>query len=424
VSTAAAAILLPGSVLMALALTAAAPVAAAMGLGTVSDVRTLLVVSVVILLSGQYLTIATGAAFGREVQLLPNVVSSVGNVATNVGSALVALLTKDLAAYAISVAVLNVLSTLAVAGVLQVRVLRFRPHRPSIRIAHELVSFGFKSQSVPLAEILLFQFSKIVIGIGGGTAAVGAYELGSRLALGFRTLGSLPFGAVLAPQTGRFVRDGEAGVRSEIDRLAPAVIGLAILFPALGAALAPALLTLWLGRYEGLTLLVLTGLCVAFVANMLGGLQSTGADAIGRPGLNARSAGVTAVLNVVLGLAAFALLGSPGLVAATAFALIVGSFYGMWIVQKALGASLRGYLRLVAGPVAVAVLAGLLARVVVLALPYADGRLAALVAVAAGSVAFGLVFVVGMTWTRAWPLGPRSVLRLLSARRGSGEGQG
>jgi hypothetical protein len=165
------------------------------------------------------------------------------------------------------------------------------------------------------------------------------------------------------------------------------VATLAVLPPLLGAALAPPFLSLWLGSYAALTLATMAALCVGFAANMLTSIQQVVAEAIGRPGLSARSAALTAFLSVVLGTTLLLTVGPAGLVVGTGLALVAGSAYNTALVQPAVGSTQLAYYRLVAGPLVLGLLAGAAALLVTLWIP-GDDRLGGTVGVAVGTTVF------------------------------------
>jgi O-antigen/teichoic acid export membrane protein len=207
------------------------------------------------------------------------------------------------------------------------------------------------------------------------------------LALGFRTLGGLFTGALTAPFTRSFSEQGLAGAREHANRLTTRVAALSIVPPLLGMALAPALLALWLDRYETLTLMALVALCLAFTTDSLTGVQGVLADAIGRPGLRAKAAVVTAVSSMVLGVPLLLVIGPVGLMAGIVVAFVLGSVYCIALVLPAVGSTQRSYYRAVAGPLALGVVATVLGFLSI-AWVRTDSRVEAALTVAVGSVVF------------------------------------
>ncbi len=387
VSTAGTLVLAMAVPLTVIGLVAAGPFADLVGYPDAATVRTVIAASLLILVTGQLCTVLTGASFGREVQALPNAVITVCGVLGTCLSTGAAVLTRDVVAYAWTAAAWNAVTLLAIAGTVHLRVVRLRLGRPTWRTLRELASFGLKGQSLLLAELVVFQASKVLLGVVSGTTAAGAYELGSRLALGFRTLGGLFTGALTAPLTRAFSERGTPGAMVEANRLTTRVATLAVLPPLLGAALAPPFLSLWLGSYAALTLATMAALCVGFAANMLTSIQQVVAEAIGRPGLSARSAALTAFLSVVLGTTLLLTVGPAGLVVGTGLALVAGSAYNTALVQPAVGSTQLAYYRLVAGPLVLGLLAGAAALLVTLWIP-GDDRLGGTVGVAVGTTVF------------------------------------
>jgi O-antigen/teichoic acid export membrane protein len=396
--------------LLLVGLLAAPPLAAVIGFPDESTVRAVIGASLVILVTGQLCTILTGAAYGREFQALPNaVIAACGLIGNCIGAA-AAFLSGDVVVYAWAAAGWNVVTLMAIAAAVHTRIARLRPARPSWATLRELASFGLKGQSLLIAELLIIQLTKVLLGVVSGAAAAGAYELGSRLALGFRTLGGLFTGALTAPFTRSFSEQGLAGAREHAERLTTRVVALSIVPPLLGLALAPAFLDLWLGRHEALTLAAMTALCLAFTADSLTGVQGVVADAVGRPGLRARAAIVTAVLSLCLSVPLLLLVGPLGLLAGVVVAILLGSAYSIALIQPAVGSTQTRYYRLIGGPLILGTAATVLASLSTAWLR-TDTRLEAAVTVAVGSVVFlGFYFSTAVMWGHlprhyfSWPL--------------------
>ena len=373
--------------LLLVGLLVAEPFAHVIGFPDPGTVRAVIGASLLILVSGQLCTILVGSAYGREFQALPNTVVTVCGFLGNCVGAAAAFVSKDVVVYAWTAAGWNVVTMLAIGVAVHTRITRLRPTRPSWATLRELAAFGLKGQSLLVAELVIIQLSKILLGVVSGAAAAGAYELGSRLALGFRALGGLFVGALTAPFTRSFSERGLPGAREDAERLTTKVVALSIVPTLLGLALAPAFLSLWLGSYEPLTLAVMMALCLAFTTDSLIGVQGVVADAIGRPGLRARAAMVTAVLSMALGVPLLLLVGPMGLLAGIVVAIALGAACSIALVQPAVGCTQRSYYRMVSGPLALGLVAtalGLLST----AWLSTDDRLEAALAVAVGSAVF------------------------------------
>jgi O-antigen/teichoic acid export membrane protein len=373
--------------LVLIGLIGASPFASLIGYTDVETVRMVIGASLFMMITGQLCTVLTGAAFGREFQALPNTVITVCGVTGTGISTIAAALSRDVLVYAWVMGAWNGVTLIAIAVAIHVRIVPLRPTRPSWSTLKELTSFGLKGQSLLIAELVVFQASKVLLGVVSGAAAAGAYELGSRLALGFRTLGGLFTGALTAPLTRSFSEFGLTGARELADRLTTRVAALSVVPPLLGLALAPGFLILWLGNYESLTLATMVALCLGFATNMLTGIQAVLADAVGRPGLTAKSAVVTAVLSVSLSIVLLATVGPAGLVCGTAAAIVIGSAYNVALVQPAVGSTQRRYYRLIAGPLVLGLVACLLSFLATLWLPM-ETRWDGAVAVAVGTLVF------------------------------------
>jgi O-antigen/teichoic acid export membrane protein len=365
----------------------AGPFAAVIGFPDEGTVRAVIAASLFILVTGQLCTILTGSAYGREVQALPNTVITVCGFAGSCVGAAAALVSKDVLVYAWAVAGWNAVTLLAIAIAVHTRIARLHPIRPSWATLKELAAFGLKGQSLLVAELVVIQSSKVLLGVVSGASAAGAYELGSRLALGFRTLGGLFTGALTAPFTRSFSERGLMGAREHAERLTTKVAAMSIVPPLLGMALAPAFLGLWLGDYQALTLAAVVALCLAFTTDSLTGVQGVVADAIGRPGLRAKAAAVTAGSSMVLSVPLLLVVGPVGLLAGVVVAFVLGSAYCIALVLPALGSTQRSYYRSVAGPLVLGSIAAVLGFLSTAWLR-TDSRLEAALTVAVGSVVF------------------------------------
>lgn len=365
----------------------AGPFARVIGFPDTGTVRAVIVASLFILVTGQICTILTGSAYGREVQALPNIVVTVSGVIGNCVGMAAAFLSRDVVVYGWAAAGWNAVTMLAIATAVHTRIARLRPTRPSWAMLKELASFGLKGQSMLLAELVIVQVSKVLVGVDSGAASAGAYELGSRLALGFRTLGGLFIGALTAPFTRSFSERGLTGAREHAERLTTRVATLSIVPPLMGLALAPAFLSLWLGHYETLTLVAMMALCLAFAMESLTGVQGVVADAIGRPDLRVKPTITTTVLSLFLGTALLLLVGPIGLMTGIVTAIIVGSAYSIALVQPALGSSQKRYYQLIVGSVVLGFAATVLGFLSTAWLP-TNSRLEAALALAVGSVVF------------------------------------
>ena len=193
----------------------------------------------------------------------------------------------------------------------------------------ELFSFGWKMQVARLCEILTFGFDRVLLSLFGGVAALGRYQPAVQVGTQARILphllvtAALPYASDLSAR-----RDREAlltlyfeGTRF-LAFVSFAVLGFVILA-------APFLTSAWLGPgYEDVAVWIRI-FCAGYLVTAplsLGGLIS---QAIGRPGIQARSALFGTALTLVLSPAGLWIGGVTGLAVGSSLA-VVGA--GVWFL--------------------------------------------------------------------------------------------
>jgi len=201
----------------------------------------------------------------------------------------------------------------------------------------ELFSFGWKVQVSRVTEILTFSFDRFFLSLFGGVALLGRYQPAVQVATQARLAPHILVSAALPYASELSSREDRRALLGLYFRgtLYLTFVSFGLLGFVLGAA--PLLVTAWLGPgYDDVALWIRI-FCVGFLLNAplsLGGLIS---QAIGRPGLQARSAILGAALNAVLSPAGFFLAGVTGLTAGATAAVAAAS---VWFFVK-LNAALR-----------------------------------------------------------------------------------
>lgn len=193
---------------------------------------------------------------------------------------------------------------------------------PNRARARAVVSFGATAQVSWVAQLVNSQTDKIVLAIAISPKAAGAYEIANRVVTAINAVAILGLSAMTPLLTTRAVREGRAFFASFYTEYTERTCALA--FPVFGAvaAMATPLLRGWLGAIPPNTVLVLATLLGAYMVNTTTGVGTCLSDAEGHPGLYARPATWSAVLNVALTVALAPIFGLPGVLAGTAVAIV------------------------------------------------------------------------------------------------------
>ena len=209
----------------------------------------------------------------------------------------------------------------------------------------ELFSFGWRIQVARVLELLTFGFDRLFLSLFGGVAALGRYQPAVQVATHARILPHLLVSAALPYASELSARgDRKTLIALYIEgTLFLSFASYAILgFIALSA---PLLTSAWLGPGFADVALWIRIFCVGYLVTAplsLGGLLS---QAIGRPGLQARSALLGTVLTLVLSPAGLWIGGMTGLATGATLAVVCSGIWFFWAINAALDVSIREVLR-------------------------------------------------------------------------------
>ncbi|WP_324290189.1 lipopolysaccharide biosynthesis protein [Gordonia sp. SL306] len=312
--------------------------------GSVGLARTLLCATAVILVTGMLARVVAAAAFGRGRMIAGNVGLAVQTGLVAVGGVIGLVVGPELSTFAIASAIGGVIGLVLVVVAVVVDEREFPVGRPTLAITRDVIAFGLKGQVLGVGDIVLFQSPKIILGIVIGPAAAGAYDLGSRLALGARAFGSIASVALTTHMTRRFADGGDGAVRDAYLPLVRLNCGVSIFAPFLLVATSFSAIPLWLGEPNDEVLCAAILLSVALTFNVATGVSTAATLAINRMRMLIWSAVASCVLALALAIPAGLLFGYVGVVAAAAMAVVLGVAVGVVLVHLALGVPIRSYL--------------------------------------------------------------------------------
>lgn len=358
--------------------------------------RFLLLCSVAILTCGLAARVLAGASFGRGRQVPANVGLAVLGI-TQVSGGVVALtFTPNLHSFALGTVVGAAIGLCAVLAAIVIDEGRITIGRPRMAMAREIIGFGVKSQALGAADVVLFQSGKLIAGIVIGPAAAGAYELGIRLVQGVQAFGSAASVAITTHLTRAYATDGMAVIRSLYARLTTRNAAAAIFLPFLLGTTAFSAIPLWLGEPHDGVVEVATALAFGIAVNVSTAVCSATMFAIGRTGTIGATAVASATVAVALAIPSTLGFGFNGLVAAFAAWFVAGNLLGVWFLQSRIDISMAMFLRAIAGPFAVALLACIAALPInLIAAPH--DRSSAVVPFIVSATLFCVIYI-GLGW--------------------------
>jgi O-antigen/teichoic acid export membrane protein len=395
-----------GAVVLAAAALAAPLVSDVIGVLDAGEMRVVLVCSATIAVANLFAAVLSAVPVGLRRMGPPNVAMTVGNTVNFVASVVALLLSTELTDYALANAGAALVGLVLTAASLAYVWRAPFVGRPGLGRAREIVSFGVKSQTVTLAQLVNVQTDKLIIAAMLGPRTAGAYEIANRVVQGIVSLGLLTLSALIPTATADLVKRGRQVIAEYFGRYT--VRSLAIALPMFGAVCvsAPYLLVAWLGEIPPDSVEIIVLLSVSFAVSMATGVAMTLAMSDGRPGLVAQTAIMVVVLNLAGTVVAAPIFGLWGVLIATVAAELIASVVFMVRFNRRYGLGARALAGGIAAPAAVAVLAALPAAVWYLtgaAIP--DERAPA---------ALGALLTGGLYTALCWGLGSR--LELLPER--------
>lgn len=209
--------------------------------------------------------------------------------------------------------------------------LRVRPFSPDGEMFRRLLGFGYKLQFSKAADIIAFQTDRLLLAHFLSIVSVGFYQLGSGITQQARQLPLLLVSAVLPAASDMDARREDEKLR-ELYLRGSKYLALAS-FPLffLLVACAHFIMAAWVGPGYGGSALVVQLLACGYLANVLSGVGTSVAAAIGRPELQMRAALISAVSNIAFTLALVVPAGLPGVAAAVSVSLLLGP---AWFIAK------------------------------------------------------------------------------------------
>lgn len=364
----------------------------AIPVGSENDLRVLMFSAVVILMTGLLARAFASMSYGRGKMVAANIALAANNMLTVGVGALSLIVSADLIRFAMYSALGSLLGLLVVIATVLNTERELWMAIPRYNESKEMLIFGLKGQAVSVSDLLVIQSSKIVLGFVAGPATVGVYEIGSRLAQGARALGVVLTMAATPVVSAKFATGGLSVVKTDYPRTTFTCTSMALFAPALVGSMSPLLIVLWLGASSHDVLLVVIGLCFAFVVNLCTGAQTIVANAVGLPGAVARAALISACLNAIVIYPMTSKFGIIGALSAVILSTSVGAVFETLFVHRAIDFSVKVALQSLLGPLIAATTASAAVSIFSFNMPV-DSRLEALALTIIATSMFTMIYL-------------------------------
>jgi O-antigen/teichoic acid export membrane protein len=299
--------------------------------------------------------ILSSASFGRGRMVAGNIGVTIQRAAVVLGGVIALIIRPDLELFAIGSVIGSLVGLLAIVATIWIDERELRVGLPSREVLPALLSFGLKGQAMGVLEIILFQSGKLIANAIIGPAAAGAYELGSRLALGARAVGATASVALTTHFTRQFATQGVEAIRKDYIHMTRNNTTFSIFVLFLLAATAPSAVPLWLGAPNHDVTIVVALLAIGFAVNVSTGVATATALAVDRIGLPLSAGVATSALALGLSIPFTYAFGIPGLSVGFIAAFVLGSALFLVILERATAIPFSDHLRAVASPFAVAI---------------------------------------------------------------------
>jgi O-antigen/teichoic acid export membrane protein len=224
--------------------------------------------------------------------------------------------------------------------------LRVGPRNLNARTFKRLFGFGWKTQVAKLANLIMFETDKLVVGlVFGRLDMVGLYDLGVGLANKFRQAPVLLFSALM-PAAAELDARGEDERLRELYLRSTKYVAIATI-PLLLFAVASAdqLMRVWMGPGFERSAWVLRIIALGYIANILPGAGVSIALGKGRPDMQMNAGLISMIVNIVLTIILYLAIGFWGIPIATSVSMIVSCLWFILAVEPIAGVGLRRLFR-------------------------------------------------------------------------------
>ena len=217
---------------------------------------------------------------------------------------------------------LCILAARRLAGPLQIR-----PEHICRECFRRLFAFSWRLHISSICMIINRQLDKLILARWAGLTVVSAYEVAFKAVANMGTL--QPYlAAALLPASSQISAAGDHARLLSLYRRATRYLFLVGTPPFIFLALeSQTLITAWLGTPHAMAAMIIICLVPGYLINALSNAMAFVCQGVGQPGIQARQSALQLLLNIILSLGLFHLIGPLGAPIGTSIALAVGAFY-------------------------------------------------------------------------------------------------
>ncbi|MEK9138334.1 MAG: polysaccharide biosynthesis C-terminal domain-containing protein, partial [Bacteroidota bacterium] len=244
--------------------------------------------------------------------------------------------------------------------------LSFRGMRYDKRVMKPLFRFGSQLQASRIAELVQFQFDKMVLSRFMGLQYVSLYDVGSRPLTRLRALPTTAIASLVPAVSALDASADLARIRAALIRSTRYLIILAVPVFAYIICFAHELLAAWLGPGFDQAARTMQVLAIGYAVSVCSMTLAMVSQGMGEPKYQMYATIIQAVLNILLSITLVVLFGYFGAVAGTTISIIVGAllFY-YWFGKRVLERPVTTLVQICAKPlisIIPAVLVGVVVR--------------------------------------------------------------
>ncbi len=201
-----------------------------------------------------------------------------------------------------------------------------------------IFSFSWKVQVSSLSQLMVYQLDRVLLSHFVGLAAVGYYEIASRLATQARGFVAAIFSPLVPAASELHARDEEERLVGLYRRSVKYLALIAIPLLMLVAAISPAFIKVWLGKGYGMTAITLSCLTLSYLFVLFTVPGSMILSGMGRPEVSMVTAILAGLTNLGLGLFLVQTVGYYGVIAGITFSLVSSGIVFIYLVHRSLPA--------------------------------------------------------------------------------------
>ncbi len=225
--------------------------------------------------------------------------------------------------------------------------LRVSPRHLDAKVFRRMFGYGWRTQVARLANLVMIETDRVIVGAFAGLGLVPAYEFGLMIANKLRQVPAMLLAALVPAASDLDAREDHERLRRLYLLASKYVAAITIPLVAFAIGTADLIMRTWMGDMPGLdtSAWVLRIIAVAYVANLMPGAGVAVVLGKGRADMQMIAGLICTVSNVVLTVVLWFAFGFWGIPIATAIAMYLGWAWFAIAVRRVVDVGLREFLR-------------------------------------------------------------------------------